>query len=53
MAGGQQVWVTWSGSKLLHKSRLKVDLLGGVIPFKQKKSKAGSAGLLGSHLTSG
>ena len=53
MAGGQQVWVTWSGSKLLHKSRLKVDLLGGVISLKQKKSKAESVALLRSHLTSG
>lgn len=45
MAGGQQVWVTWSGSKLLHKSRLKVDLLGGAISLKRKESRAGSAGL--------
>lgn len=44
VAGGQQVWVTWSSSKLLHKSCLKVDLLGGVISLKQKKSKAGSVG---------
>ena len=42
MAGGQQVWVTWSGSKLLHKSHLKVDLLGGAISLKQKKTKLGA-----------
>lgn len=53
VAGGQQVWVTWSSSKLLHKSCLKVDLLGGVTSLKQKKAKAGSIGLLSSHLTSG
>lgn len=43
MAGGQQVWVTWSGSKLLHKSRLKVDLLGGATSLKQRKAEGGSA----------
>lgn len=52
MAERQQVWVTWSGSKLLHKSRLRVDLLGGVLSLEQRESQDGSTGNLSAHLPS-
>lgn len=50
MAESQQVWVTWRGSKLLHKSCLRVDLPGGVLSQKQEESQDGSPGNLSAHL---
>lgn len=50
MAERQQVWVTWRDSKLLHKSRLRVDLLGGGLSRRQEEPRDGSTGNLGAHL---
>lgn len=50
MAERQQVWVTWRGSKLLHKSRLRVDLLGGGLSRRQEEPQDGSTGNLSAHL---
>lgn len=41
MAERQQVWVTWRGSKLLHKARLRVDLLGGASPEGRRSAGMG------------